>query len=74
MNNKQIIKILKEDIKELQKNGFTYKIIKGLSCNNYFGVDLMAVLEIGINKSIREIKFKNKVTRDDFLKECEGLK
>lgn len=72
--DQQIIKILKEDIKELKQRGFKdYKIIKGLSCLGYFEVDLMVYIDEGMSgfyKSYRTIKFKTNSSRDNFLNKC----
>jgi len=82
MNNKEIINILKKDIKELKKKGFNnFKIIKGLSLFGYFEVDLMVYVAEDINKdisgfskSVRTIRFKTENSRENFLKECSVLK
>jgi len=82
MNNKEIINILKKDIKELKKKGFNdFKIIEGLSLFGYFEVDLMVYITedinkdiSGFNKSVRTIRFKTENSRENFLKECSVLK
>ena len=75
MNNKEIINILKEDIKELKQKGFNkYKIIEGLNTFGFYEVDLMVYINEGLagfNKSIRTIKFKSKISREKFLKDCK---
>ena len=79
MKNKEIINILKEDIKELKQKGFNkYKIIEGLNTFGFYEVDLMVYINEGLagfNKSIRTIKFKSEISREKFLKDCkeEGL-
>ena len=71
MKNKEIIKIIKNDIKELK--GIKYKIVEGLNIN---GCEVCLMAEItgtdyNFFKSVRTIKFKSARARDIFLKELK---
>lgn len=74
MNKEQIIKVLKEDIKEIKKDGFKdISLIKGLSFNNCFEVCLMVGINEGnglgscFKKTYRTIQYKSDFSRNEFL-------